>query len=173
MPHEINDSAPSNLTEVVDGNNNLLGVFDKKTIRGTSLFYRAIAVLVRSKKTNRILLHKTQQTLFDFTFKTVHEYQKSSEELIESTAVQLLGEKPSQIREIGTQQPENDRNSNFTTFYEIYYSDRFLSQAVRQDIFSLQHESEFISLCHYYPQDIDPLLHKALMGIYHLKSEPN
>lgn len=170
MPHEINDNDTSNLTEVVDGNYKFIGVFDKKTIRGTSLFYRAIAVLARSKKTDRILLHKTQQTLFNFTFKTVHEYQKSSEEIIESTAMQLLGETPNQIREIGTQQPENDRNSNFTTYYEIYYSDSFLSQAVRQDIFSLQHVSEFMSLCHYFPLDIDPLLHKAVMGIYHFET---
>lgn len=168
---EMKDNTSSKLTEIVDGNNHFFGVFDKSAIRGTSLFYRAIVVLVRSKKTNRILLGKTQQSLFDFTFKRVQEFQKSSEGSIEVTAMQLLGEKPMLIREMGTLNPENNRVANFTTFFEIHYSDSFLSNAVRKDRFSLQSIPEFMSLCHYYPQDIDPLLRRTAQTIYQFEQQ--
>ena len=173
MFHEEYNGNSDNFRVVVDKNNRFFGLFDKKNIRGASLFYRTLAVLVRNKKKSCVLLYKSQLSLFDFTFSTNHDYDKSSEDVIESKSLNLFGEKPLQIMEIGTIEPEGDRISNFTTFFEIYYPDSFLRNAIRQDIFSLQDNAEFINLCRFYPQDIAPLLRKTALALYKLDQNTN
>lgn len=167
MSHPFQHFVPGNTYKVVDNENRFWGILGNADISKCTLYHHNIAAICKSSSSKDIVLYKDMRGVFDFTIRGTVCHDQSFEACIDELACIRLGEKPLDIKFSGISRP-HDTQSNFISYYEIYYSEKFIRNVICGGNLTILDIEEFQNLCTFFPKDIDPLLRESAHSIYEL-----